>query len=632
MKYFLALAGLDKAADEELVRRTLRKGDRRPETNQTVTRPEPDVSISVSSGEGESGVLRAGRFTVAADGALYYLDDLAHALSRAGGSAPARADRAHIEEWIACAIATWGVTASLHLEGEYAFVAWDSQQQQLIAARDHTGMWPLFYTIVGSGIAVGSGVKGLVAIPGVASTMNMVALVDDAANLDVVAPGETVFESVRRIRSGGVLSWGRRRGPREWRGRETPCFDRDSGVPLDEAAEELRSLLQRAAAERTVHGKTAVTLSGGYDSTAILGAVNSKRAESGLGPIPVVSLSHPTGDPGWEDEWIEATARRWEVAPRWIDSTSIPAIEDPRGRSSQRDEPMAHAYDIWNRVLARTCRDNGAIVMLSGVGGDAWFSGSPIFFADLLRGLHLSRFRSEWVGHLRGTGDVKSFIRSAVLPNLPRALHFAIAAMRGGRRVKPLAWSSRPGWINADFARRERLEDRQFALANARRPGESHFSAERAWFLESEMTPRIIGSLQQSVAACGVSLRMPLMDWRIIRFSATRPRWESVSGAANKHLLRASMRGLVPDEVLAPRPERTGMPSAYLLRTARAHASLLRDIMADGMLLAQHGVVSTDVLADAVATVLGARSPNPREMHQLILLAQAELWLQEAVE
>jgi hypothetical protein len=384
--------------------------------------------------------------------------------------------------------------------------------------------------------------------------------------------------------------------------------------------------------ERSVHGRTSVALSGGYDSTAIFGAGNLAMVQMGRPPLAAVSLSYPPGDPGHEDEWISKTTKQWGVAPHWLDSMRIPAIDRPAERAAARDEPMAHAYELWNEALGVGCRSAGADVCLNGVGGDAWFSGSPIFYADLLRRGRLLRLRREWTEHLAGAGDPYLFFKTAIQPNIPEWGSRAIAMLRGGRRLRSLTYSPIPTWVGAGFAREERLVDRQMALIARRRPGESHFSAERAWFFDSQVTPRVIGLLQGTLAATGVSLRMPLMDSRVVRFSASRPRWESVSGASNKHLFRAAVRGLAPDDVLAPRPFRTGLPSTYLARTAEAHGNLLLDILSSGMVLAEHGVVRPDVLRATIESVLGSRAPNPTQLNQIILLTHAELWLKSEVE
>jgi asparagine synthase (glutamine-hydrolysing) len=55
----------------------------------------------------------------------------------------------------------WGEDCVLHLNGIFAFGLWDEQKQQLLLARDHLGVKPLFYAQRGSAILFGSELKAL---------------------------------------------------------------------------------------------------------------------------------------------------------------------------------------------------------------------------------------------------------------------------------------------------------------------------------------------------------------------------------------------------------------------------------------------------------------------------------------
>ena len=86
--------------------------------------------------------------------------------------------------------------------------------------------------------------------------------------------------------------------------------------------------------------------------------------------LGAISLSHPPGDPGREDELILATTGRWGATPRWIDSEKIPGILDPEWSAARRDEPLSHPYELWNRALGDNCRESGDRVALNGSGGE----------------------------------------------------------------------------------------------------------------------------------------------------------------------------------------------------------------------------------------------------------------------
>lgn len=632
MTSLLALAGAPASLDDQRVRALLTGASPGGDGTVAVVRPAPGVVMAVTSPEwDERAALRAvtdGRYTVVAHAAIFYRRALNAELKRvAQEPLPSDAPPALA---ILAALRAWHWQCVDHLEGEFAFVAWDGRERTLFAARDHTGARPLFHTTIGDGIAVGSRLRLVRAVPGCRGEWNLIALCEDAADIDLAVPAETVYRDIARVPGGHALTWrpGGRCEVRRWW--QIPIFERDSGVPFEEGAEELRRLIADAVAERTdVARGTAVMLSGGYDSPAIYAAGNWRLGSGATtAPLRSVSFSHPPGDPGREDELIEATTRRWGAAPYFIPIGEVPAIEPSLERARRRDEPLYHSYELWNRALAAGTRTQGARIALNGSGGDPWFSTSPVFLADLLRQGHLRQFRREWRALLGRMTPYRLF-KTAIQPNLPPGLLSLMAMARGGRPLSdhhvrlPPAWVAEPMRHSPELLARRRIDW-------SRRRGESLSALGRTWFLRA-MHPERIAALVFSICqTCGVELRTPLLDNRIVQFAATRPRWESNSGRQNKHLLRYSMRGLLPEEVVAPRVERTGSPVTYLKRTLHAHLREGREAFSNGMLLADLGVVDHRRLLDEVDSFLAGSFDDLERANALMMAIQAEWWLRSA--
>jgi asparagine synthetase B (glutamine-hydrolysing) len=158
-----------------------------------------------------------------------------------------------------------------------------------------------------------------------------------------------------------------------------------------------------------------------------------------------------------------------------------------------------------------------------------------------------------------------------------------------------------------------------------RRRGESRTSAVARWSLGF---PFFTNSQEGAAAAAraeGVEYRMPLLDPRVIALAATRPRWEKRKGAHNKSLLRAAMKGMLPDDVLLPRLYKTGLTQDYLLRCVQrefpTHASALRRESVLGDL----GIIDPSGLARAVNEC--ARDRGGWVAGQLYFTFQTEYWL-----
>src|SRR5690606_16717808 len=133
-------------------------------------------------------------------------------------------------------------------------------------------------------------------------------------------------------------------------------------------------------------------------------------------------------------------------------------------------------------------------------------------------------------------------------------------------------------WLNADFASSRRLAERD--LEHVGRPIDvTHAQREMDWQFTCTFVARAFANITRWSLAAGVEVRSPLSDRRVIEFALSRPWWERSSGTETKVLLRQSMKGLLPDDVLAPRARRTGVTSGYSHRAmSESYPELLREL------------------------------------------------------
>jgi hypothetical protein len=124
----------------------------------------------------------------------------------------------------------------------------------------------------------------------------------------------------------------------------------------------------------------------------------------------------------------------------------------------------------------------------------------------------------------------------------------------------------------------------------------------------------------------GVEIRSPLYDKRVIEFALTRPRWERSSGRETKRLLRAAVRGLLPEEVLAPRPARTGVTGGFFTRSMREHFPRLCEELRRRSVLAENGMIDAYEFQQSAAAYLRGATSEQVGIN-LFFTLQAEHWL-----
>jgi asparagine synthase (glutamine-hydrolysing) len=536
------------------------------------------------TGAGASSVAMASEagIVVVADAALYYRADLLRAL-RGSDTSPAGPTPAHL---ILAAYRAWGDQCATRLEGDFAFIVWDSVARRMVASRDLGATRPLFYTETRDGLVLASAVAGLVAA-GAEPALNLAHLGEVAAGL-ALDETSTCLAAVERIPAAHTLSCVGDARPalaRQW---EPPTFESGGRLTLEDGAIALRDLLTHAVQERLdVARPTSVWLSGGWDSPAVFGS--GMLATGGdVDRVRAVSITYPVGDPGREDELITSIAQHWGATPHWIDSAEISLLDRLREGAASRDEPFAHVFEHWNRALARGSRAVDSHVALHGNGGDQLFQVSLVYLADLVRRGRL--FAAARECRARGVRDARTLFRWAIQPLLPAFALNGATTLRRGRPLRAYLERDVPSWINPEFARRNAFQERA-RTTPPRRQGESFAAVESRYYVTAPYFPRVYACVSGIAREEGVEVRSPLMDPRVIAFAAERPREERASRRETKRALRAAMRGIIPDAVLAPRRTRTGTTGRLFARAFRDAGTALIDNAVRDSRLAELGII-----------------------------------------
>ena len=634
MSVILAVIGDDSAAiDDASIRRALTSMHTSPDDRVAIWRG-AGATLAVArqpweltpSMSGDALVVTDGAIAVAADASIYYRDDLRAALARARVAATGET-ASHL---ILAAYRAWGADCAAHLEGDFSFVIWDGGEKRVVAARDFSGKRTLYHSTFTSGIANGSLVLastagGALALPGANASLNLAAIAETAAGL-WGGSSETAYVAVRVLLGAQTLTLERGAQMRLHQHWTPPRASTRGSPPFEEAAIELRKLLTRAVTERLdAEGDTTIWLSGGWDSPAVFAAgANALDTSNSLHKLLPVSISYPEGDQGREDELIRDIASRWNANVHWLDIQNIPFFDHPEERAKTRDEPFAHPFEMWHRSLARGTRATHSRVALEGVGGDQLFQVSEVFLADLLRTGRFAELAREWKAKGMSGSGFRTFFRWAIQPNLSRPTLALAQLARGGRPLVGYLERALPPWISQQFARDHALDtrDRLYAPRVAHR---NRSDRETAWYLSHQYFPRIFGATSNFALEEGVEIRSPLYDKRIIEFALTRPREERSEGTETKRLLRASIRGLLPDSILQPRAKRTGETGGYFTRSMRRQLPAIVESVFEHSILAHAGVIDAMVYQQSVVDY--ARGVQSNFAVALYFTLQTELWL-----
>ena len=436
----------------------------------------------------------------------------------------------------------WGDGFARALAGDFAILIIDRRRGRGLAVRDHLGIRPLYYRAGPSGVQVASELGALIE-PGDLVDEGFLA---EALGGDIVDVEATPYAAIRRVPAahalvvdlgdlgdlGDVEHPAGARLTRYWE----PAADVDT-LPFAEHAERLRATFDEAVRARTEGAaRVGVHVSGGLDSSSVLGSI----VAGGLVEPVAASLVLPWPEAD-ERRWIAATARHCGVTPMLVEPPLAPAAHDLAAIATHRDLPDFPSGAPLLSGLDRAFRNAGVDIVLTGVGGDQWWTGETAHMSDLLRAGRLGRLRA-WRGAGAAMGeaawDWPTFLDSGVYPLLPAPVR------RAFRRVRPRRMVS---WIDARFAARVSLADRL-----ARRPRADAAPSESwrrmRWRLDSGEEAFAKERFDRAAAAHGVELRHPMYDRRLVELAFRTPDTVRIRGGRSRAVLREAMAARLSPE------------------------------------------------------------------------------------
>ncbi len=454
------------------------------------------------------------------------------------------------------------------LNGIFAFAFWDGRERELLLARDHLGVKPLYYATPEPGtLLFASEIKALCAHPSLRREPDFEALQQHLAYCHA-SVDRTAFRGVRRLPPGHCLRWTAKNGVgplyRYWK----PPFQEAADGTRSQAVEELRRVLQEATRRQLVSDVSVGSLfSGGLDSSVI---TTLAATELGSG-LECYTVTYPVTD--------NAVDRFEEDAPharRLARLLGLPLREiELRPRVSDLwprliwhlDEPIADPAAIASFLMCKAARESDTKVLLSGQGGDELFCGYPRYWV-----MHATR----WA---RGLPEAMRSEIARAARWLPGAMEGRLgAALRRVRRgLEGLDGSPERQFLrycaNTPQAEIDRVTTEDFrsclggtsfmddCLSQMGREGLVGLQRLQERDLSVYLPNHNLLYTDKTGMAVGVEVRVPLLDVEIVNRVVRYPSCWHVERGRTKVLFRDAARGTVPDEVI--RRPKAGLGAPY---------------------------------------------------------------------
>jgi asparagine synthase (glutamine-hydrolysing) len=475
----------------------------------------------------------SGRCVLTWDGRLDNREELRRDLEARGAMLRDDTDA----ELVLKAYLVWAEDAPRRLLGDFAFALWDARARRFFCARDFPGIKPLFYFFDGRRFLVGSQVKQLFADPAVPCRPDEVTVACHLAWRLGAEGDRTLFEGVRRLPLAHWMSVSERgvQLERYWK----PDFTPLRRARDDEYAEQFRSVFREAVRCRMrSHGRVGADLSGGLDSSSVVGMVQSLIRSGAVADWGFETFSSTF--PGWpcdESVYIDEVDRLWGLGERAhrVPSRDDCLRHDYRGEVEQHWELPAYPHAATGDSVRALARLGDFRVNLTGDGGDEWFTGSPRYLADLVRRRALLALVRQLSVRPRPRLWMDAFrpVLVAVLPDVVKR------AVRWARHA--------PTLIGPRLARRASLlMQHQLPL-----DGSAPFAKQLQASVCAGMNESVTERAERSAARSRVEDRHPLQDRRLVELALTLP--DDSHGGVTKHHMRRALLDLLPSRVLLRR-------------------------------------------------------------------------------
>jgi asparagine synthase (glutamine-hydrolysing) len=514
---------------------------------------------------------------------------------------------------VAAAFDRWETDCFRRLVGDWAVSIWKPEQRELLFAADYMAIRHIFYHLKKDRIWWSTDLSSLVLLSNdkfhidddyVAGYLAHNPGADRTPYLEIreVPPGQFV-----RVRNGSAMA------ERFWR------LSPKSRIryKTDAEYEEHFRFVLRQSVQRRLRSDSPILgeLSGGLDSSSIVCMADDILAKEGAETPRLDTLSYydetePSGDDWTYFRKIEAHRGRQGIH---IDSSKLGAFPDSLACSGFCPVPGALGFgQTLDAERTDAVRREGYRVVLSGIGGDEFMGGVPDPRAHLGDLLVQFKFFSL-VKQLMAWSLVKrrpwiQLLWQSAIDVVPASIsqYFAMEA-----KIEP--------WIRKDFAKRTRLTIRQLDV-------DEHFGfwlPTRRSYIAGVLTMANNLSKIAPSANANEEPRYPFLDQTLIEFILSIPASQMLRPGERRSLMRRSLAGIVPQEILSRRTKQVGERTPMLI--LEKSWDELRNIY-QSSLSSRLGYIHEDHL---LKTICDARFGKIAPIVRVLWTISLEYWLRD---
>ena len=501
-----------------------------------------------------------GRYILVFNGEIYNYLELREQLFSIGYSFESDSDtEVLLTAWI-----EWGEGCLDKLIGMFSFVVFDKFKGTLHCARDPFGIKPLFFSASQGSFLFASEMRGITKLAGQSLEL------DQNSALQFLAKGHydrsvsTFAAGISHLKPGHLLFLNLNESSidveikRWWKPKNLNL----NRLSFHQAADQLRELfLSSVELHMRSDVRIAAALSGGLDSSAILCALRKLQPEAEIHSFSYISDDKNTS----EEIWVDKVNDSLFAKAHKIHITRDEMLSDLDDLISTQGEPFGSTSIYAQYKVFQSAQENGVKVVLDGQGADEIFAGYHGYQNSRIDTLFshgqyttLMRFLYQW-GTFPGRPKNQTY-QYALSKLLPQNLKTFLSSFRSNLIY--------PEWLNDEI---EFDEKSDFDIAEISRAFDTSVPRQLLSDLTSTSLPALLRHADRNSMRWSIESRVPFLTSEIVNFALSLPENYLISNSGEtKSILRAALRGIVPEEVLF-RKDKVGFqtPEISLLRDSK---------------------------------------------------------------
>ena len=516
----------------------------------------------------------------------------------------------------------WGPDAVTRFRGMFAIAVWDAPKRRLLLVRDRLGIKPLYYSLLASGMVFGSEIKALLEDPDVPRDWSAESL-DAYLALQYVPCPQTIYEGIFKLPAAHYLvaEPGRVAIKRYWDLQFTGTGDASREHEYLDRLEEL--LLESVKLRMISDVPLGAFLSGGIDSSLVVSAMAKL---SGSSRSHVVTTSVGFAEQAF-NELSYARTVATHLATEAHEKVVDPDIGDLLPKLAWHlDEPFADSSAVPTYYVSKAAREH-VTVALSGDGGDELWAGYARHRVE-----HSELVARRWLGRTGGRLAAWLGTRLPLTMKGTRSLrHLALPPADAYARKHAYGLFDddvRSTLYARDFALTVRDTDPYLSFRRAHDGCASPDPLDRALYVDvnTYLVDDILTKVDKMSMAVSLEARDPLLDHKLLEFSATIPSTLKLRKGRSKHLLRKLLERYVPSPIVNRPKQGFAAPVGEWLRGPLS--TMVNELLQDGR-MRDRGIFDPSAVR---RLWVEHRTKTHDHTHRLWSLVMLELWFRSYVD